>query len=414
MEQLTKAKIYNIMRHYNQPEGFEVQGAAYPVINAYTGEDEVMILPADVKKAWFRMIYPKGHCEDEAFGICDSTVANVKVTIYATGDKSEELSHAYASRCFTPGTADAEIPECTRALYLYSAAVGIAKSKALTEAGIGMGYFQSAKEFAESLTEDIDTLVTKCVQTDKKAKAETQTLRSTAEAPAIEEQEQPVKQTVPKVRKTEAAVAESKVKELENSIKLLCDLSLSCTKASDPEIARKVKETFDKETEKARKLREDIAKRIMKATASNNTDLLNVVSFEYLNSIIEKAPDGVFGVKTERKDVTLQMPEKVTSEETLKTGEKADKEPDEAMDKKQETEITVSDYKNHVLTSEVGKFKGKALMELSADELKFILIKADRGLMCEEDVKAAIGMLKTEYPEHLDVCRRRCLNLDFD
>ena len=69
----------------------------------------------------------------------------------------------------------------------------------------------------------------------------------------------------------------------------------------------------------------------------------------------------------------------------------------------------ISDYK--LTSTGIGKYSGAILDELTLDELKFLLVKATRGLLNEQDTKQTIARIRADFPDQIEVCKRRCPEL---
>lgn len=468
MEKTSKESVYGFMRGYNKVEGFNPENAAIQAVSVYNGyTNEIQILPADVKKAWFRMIYPQGHTEDEQFGVCDDKVANVKVTVFATGDRTQELSHAYASKVFDPTSAsDAIIPEASRALYLYRTAVGMAKSTALTEAGIGMGYYQNVREAEEAAKEGLDTVTTKTVCSGEDTAASVSAVETvsrtaiegtnvsvpaafsnskTDEVHATTEAE-PTKVEAPdnakarSVRRSAAEVVEEKMNLLSESIEKMNELTEAINQEGVTEALRaELKSSLGKEELSAMTYAEYVERQISKAERNNNRAVLNVVSREYFENAISNAPIGsnlrtVYistpEVKAEAASeaVKEQMIETVSEEPTHQTAEHANEtevyQMNLALDDSSEevTELVKEATKttdpvelendNYRLSSSgIGKYANTLLSELALDELKLLLVKATRGILNEEDTAHTIARIRADFPDQVEVCKRRCPEL---
>ena len=475
MENNNKETVYAFMRSYNKVEGFNPECAAVQAVSVYNGtQNEIQILPADVKKAWFRMVYPLGHTEDEQFGPCDDTVANVKVTVYATGDKTQELSHAYASKVFDPtSVSDSVIPEASRALYLYRTAVGMAKSTAMTEAGIGMGYYQSVREYKDATDEGIDAATTKIVSPSENIQNvkvasmpnESHTVRDTEAiqthvefSASLPKENIPVK-TVPvkteaisdakvKTRRSAAEVVEERMNLLRESIERMNELTAAASQAGINDVLKaELDSALGKEEITAATHAEYIDKQITKAERNNNSSVLNVVSREFFENAISNAPvnsslRSMYGskettVKEQTADkhmstveVEFKKEEAQIAEEVAETSRISESEPvtekkvyqmnlfpdedisEEEIDINSDNEVMnaiISDYK--LTSTGIGKYSGAILDELTLDELKFLLVKATRGLLNEQDTKQTIARIRADFPDQIEVCKRRCPEL---
>ena len=476
MENNNKETVYAFMRSYNKVEGFNPERAAVQAVSVYNGtQNEIQILPADVKKAWFRMVYPQGHTEDEQFGTCDDTVANVKVTVYATGDSSQELSHAYASKVFDPtSVSDSVIPEASRALYLYRTAVGMAKSTAMTEAGIGMGYYQSVREYKDATDEGIDAAATKIVSPSENIQnakgasmpneshtvCDTEAIQTHVEPSASMPKENVSVKTVPvkteavsdtkvKTRRSAAEVVEERMNLLEESIERMNELTAAASQAGINDVLKaELDSALGKEEITAATHAEYIDKQIAKAERNNNSSVLNVVSREFFENAISNAPvnsslRAMYGSKettveeqmTANQHMTtveaeFKMAEAQTIEEVAETGRITESEPEtekkvyqmnlfpdeDITEEEIDTNVDdkamnapISDYK--LTSTGIGKYSGAILDELTLDELKFLLVKATRGLLNEQDTKQTIARIRSDFPDQIEVCKRRCPEL---
>lgn len=406
--------IYAMMRKINEPEGFNAEKAAIQITSAYHGEETIMSLPADVRKAWFRLKYPQGHCEDEPFGICNENVANVKVTVYATGDRTQELAHAYASRTVIPETVDSRIPKDSLPLHLYKAAVGMAKATALMEAGIGMGYYQSIDDFNSECNESLNPILEQRLRGEMPLRTDYEypaSVPSKEVAPVIPKSldtPEDNKAEVVKTRRNAAAVAEGILHKIEDSVARLCELDAGMKQDGlTPALVKSMKEAAAKETKNLSELSSNLTERIKKAVKTGNDDVLKVVSFDALNAVLQKLPDeyadetapeseAVTETTEDQEEkpvetVTLVIPEPVPAETPAATAEAAD-------------------YTGYVPTSDViskSNIGGKAISDYSDTEIKFILGKANKGLLNETDTAMAIVALKAMYPTQVELCRSR-------
>lgn len=281
-EKFAKAKGF-VMGINRIPE-FPVEALAAFYSDSNGGE--IVILPPSVKQAWFRAVYPKGHCTDEAFGSCDENAANVKVTVYATGDTSEELSHAYAVRVFDPNIDGWMRSPAERKTRLYSAAVGLAKSKALTEAGIGMGYYTSRTEFDEIAFESLNP----CPEDNgdkvlRKADSSSETERVTL----VEDHIQGAANEPEGKKKNAAAVAEEKLEQFRS---LVTEISESWDGYRNCEgITRKVleKKIFGLR-DRYEKALEDLEKRAEKGAQNEGNGISRVLTHEIIAAEVSRMP----------------------------------------------------------------------------------------------------------------------------
>ena len=270
MSNYEKAK--NFIFGINRIDGFPVDALTGSIITA--DEQEIVILPSSVKMAWFRAVYPKGHCADEAFGECSENVANVKVTIYATGDTSEELSHAYAVRAFDPEKNAGWAP-IERRTKLYNLAAGLAKSKALTEAGIGMGYYTSRQEFDEI---QFDSITRSNVKPEPKP------------IPQLHEQEEIPVKAKPQ-RASAAATAETKLNEFVSVIDQICELYSGMQATLDDGTRKHFEGTLKALLERYGRLLSDLEARAEKGAANPDNGISRVLTAEIIAQEAARLPD---------------------------------------------------------------------------------------------------------------------------
>lgn len=279
-------KAKNFIFGINRIEDFPVDALTGSIITP--DEQEIVILPASVKMAWFRSVYPKGHCSDEAFGECSENVANVKVTIYATGDMSEELSHAYAVRAFDPAK-DAGWAPVERRTRLYNLAVGLAKSKALTEAGIGMGYYTSRQEFDDI---QFDSITRSNVNTEPEP------------IPQINEQAEPAAKPKPQ-RASAAATAESKLNEFVSVIDQIRELYSGMQANLDDGTRKHFEGSLRTLLDRYDRLLSDLEARAEKGAANPDNGISRVLTAEIIAQETAKLPDALKNGSSDESDSEL-------------------------------------------------------------------------------------------------------------
>ena len=398
------------MRKINSIEGFDAESAAIQVSSSYHDGDTIMALPADVRKAWFRIKYPQGHCEDEPFGICNETVANVKVTVYATGDHSQELAHAYASRTVIPETVDSRIPKESLQLHLYKAAVGMAKATALMEAGIGMGYYQSIDDFNNETNECLNPVLEKRLRNEPEPVRADRDLPASVSAPAATDSGA---ENAQKTRRNAAAVAEDLLRKIEESVNRICELSAGMKQDGiTPSLLKSMQDTAAKEKKTLATMSADLTGRIQKAVKNGNDDVLKVVSFDALNAVLQRLPEDAAPEDSANAEIVTEAPDEAVPVTAAEPEDMASApEPEEV---KADSENGSSDYVGYVPTSDVianGNIGGKALSEYSETEIKFILGKAAKGILNDQDTVMAVAALKGMYPSQVELCRGRFPNI---
>ena len=236
---------------------------------------------------------------------------------------------------------------------------------------------------------------------------------------------------------------------LEESIERMNELTAAASQAGINDVLKaELDSALGKEEITAATHAEYIDKQIAKAERNNNSSVLNVVSREFFENAISNAPvnsslRAMYGSKettveeqmTANQHMTtveaeFKMAEAQTIEEVAETGRITESEPEtekkvyqmnlfpdeDITEEEIDTNVDdkamnapISDYK--LTSTGIGKYSGAILDELTLDELKFLLVKATRGLLNEQDTKQTIARIRSDFPDQIEVCKRRCPEL---